>query len=166
LTNFTESSFDQMSSPDSFAPFTYSIVPINFQQLPTGLTLASEGEIGGTPTMPGTYTFTVKAVDTADGIASVQQFTKQIFAPTAATVSISGRVLTPEGRGLTNATVTLTGANGYSRTSRTSTIGYYRFDEVESGQTYIFTLNSKRYQFTPQVVTVMENLSDLNFTAQ
>jgi plastocyanin domain-containing protein len=153
--------------PDSpAAPFTFSIVPIAGQQLPPGLSLSSGGTISGTPTMSGTYTFTVKATD-ADGTASVQQYTMQVLlVPTAASVSVSGRVLTPDGRGLTNATVILTDSNRNIQTTRTSTFGYYRFDEVEAGQTYIFSVRSKRYQFTPQVVTVMEDLSDLNFTAQ
>lgn len=99
-------------------------------------------------------------------MAGVQQYTIQVFAPTAATVSISGRVLTPQGRGLINATVILTDTNGNVRTARSGTFGYYRFDEVEAGRTYIFSVRSKRYQFTPQVVNVTEDLTDLNFTAQ
>jgi len=59
----------------------------------------------------------------------------------------------------------LTDAFGNTRTARTSTFGYYRFDEVEAGQTYIFNVRSKRYQFAPQVVTVTEDLTELNFIA-
>ena len=88
------------------------------------------------------------------------------LAPTAASVSVSGRVSTPLGRGLTNSTVTMTDASGNVRTVRTGTFGYFRFDEVEAGQTYVFNVNSKRYTFAPQVVSVMENLTDLNFTAE
>ncbi len=86
----------------------------------------------------------------------------EIQAPTAANVSISGKVLAGN-RGLTNAFVTLTDQNGATRTMRTSSFGYYRFDAVEAGQTYIVAVRSKRYQFAPQVVNVAENLSELNF---
>ena len=89
-----------------------------------------------------------------------------VLAPTAASVSVSGRVLTNNGRGLMNATVTLTNANGITRTARTSTFGYFRFDDVEAGQTYIFSVSSKRYTFASQVVTVTDDLTELNFTAQ
>lgn len=89
-----------------------------------------------------------------------------VLAPTAASVSVSGRVLTNNGRGLMNATVTLTNASGITRTARTSTFGYFRFDDVEAGQTYIFSVSSKRYSFAPQVVTVTDDLTELNFTAQ
>lgn len=65
-----------------------------------------------------------------------------------------------------NATVSLTDANGAARTARTSAFGYFQFEDVEVGQTYIISVISKRYQFTPQTVSVFENIEDLNFTAQ
>lgn len=85
---------------------------------------------------------------------------------TAASVSVSGRILTPEGSGLMNAFVMMTDAFGNTRLSRTSTFGYYRFDDVAAGEIYIFSITSKRFQFTPQVVNVTDDLSELNFTAQ
>ncbi len=89
----------------------------------------------------------------------------EVQAPTAASVSIGGRVMVGKGRGLTNAVVTLTASNGETRTARTSSFGYYRFEDVEVGQTLIFTVSHKRYQFGPQVVSVMEQISELNFMA-
>ncbi len=85
-------------------------------------------------------------------------------APTAAGVSVGGRV-TVGGRGLTNAVVILTHSNGQTRTSRTGTFGYYRFDDIAAGQNVIITIVSKRYQFAPQVVSVMEDIENLNFFA-
>jgi hypothetical protein len=55
--------------------------------------------------------------------------------------------------------------NGSARTTRTTAFGYYRFDEVQARQTCIFTVVSKRYQFTPRIVSIFEELTDLNFTA-
>ena len=86
--------------------------------------------------------------------------------PTAAAVSVSGRILTPEGRGLRNTQVILTDMQGNTRTAISSAFGYYRFPEIEAGQTYIFTVVSKRYQFTPQVLTVTEEIESLDFVAQ
>ncbi|MGI8788302.1 MAG: carboxypeptidase regulatory-like domain-containing protein [Pyrinomonadaceae bacterium] len=85
--------------------------------------------------------------------------------PTAASVIVSGRVLTPSGRGLMNATVLLTDATGATRSTRTTTFGYYRFNEVAAGQTYIFNVRSKRFQFVPRVVSITEEIDDLNFIA-
>ena len=92
--------------------------------------------------------------------------TVTFLAPTAAAVSVSGRVLTPTGRGLTNATVEMTEQDGGVRSARTSAFGYFRFDEVPAGQTCVLNVTSKRYAFAPQVVTVNEDLSGLIFAAQ
>lgn len=88
------------------------------------------------------------------------------FVPTAASVTVSGRVFTPSGNGLVNAVVTMTDTQGNTRTVRTTTFGYFRFEAVEAGGTYIFNVHSKSFQFTPQVVSVVEDLSELNFTAE
>ena len=87
-------------------------------------------------------------------------------APTAAAVSISGRVITPQTLGLTNALVTLTDSAGNSRTVKTGKSGGYRFENVEAGATYVLTVSSKRYTFAAQIITANENLTEVNFTAQ
>ncbi len=86
-----------------------------------------------------------------------------LLAPTAASVSISGRVRTSSGQGLSNAIVQLTDTAGITRTSRTSSFGYYRFNEIESGQIVIIGVNSKGYQFQLQVISVNESLTDIDF---
>lgn len=90
------------------------------------------------------------------------------FSPlaTASGASVSGRVLTNDGRGLPNAFVKLTDSQGAGRIVRTSPFGYFRFDEVASGETYIVSVNSKQFQFAPQVVSVFDDISDLTFVAQ
>lgn len=85
--------------------------------------------------------------------------------PTSASVSVSGRVLSTFGRGVSNARVILTDQHGVARTARTNSFGYYRFVEVEAGQTYIFTVSHKRYRFLPRVVSVVEDLSEFDFIA-
>ena len=87
------------------------------------------------------------------------------LAPTAASVSIGGRVLTHSGSGLQNARVILTDASGNTRGVITSSFGYYHFDDVEVGTTYIISVVSKRYQFAPQVVSVSDETGNLNLTA-
>ncbi len=89
----------------------------------------------------------------------------ETLAPTAAAVSVAGRVLVSGGRGLTNAIVTLTDARGNRRTARTTAFGYFHFSEVEAGQTVIVAVASKRYKFAPQVLSISDNLADLTFTA-
>ena len=89
-----------------------------------------------------------------------------VLAPSAANVSVSGRILTSDGRGVRNAVVRLTNANGVIRTAKTSSFGYYRFDDVEVGNTYIMGVSSKRYTFASQVVSVSDNLTGVDFIAQ
>ena len=87
-------------------------------------------------------------------------------APTAASVSIGGRVLTMNGGGLMNAIVTLTDSNGVSQTVLTKKLGSFRFDDVPVGAIYIITVGSRHYTFQPQVVSVTENTTGLIFNAQ
>jgi parallel beta-helix repeat protein len=86
--------------------------------------------------------------------------------PTAASVSVSGRVLSSHGRGVFNAVVHLTNQMGEIQTTRTNSSGYYTFHEVAAGESYIFNVYAKRYQFNPQVIALTEDLAELNFTAQ
>ncbi len=84
--------------------------------------------------------------------------------PSAANVSIGGRVIVEKGLGLRNAQVSMTDAQGNLRQTVTSSFGYYRFDEVAAGETVFLTVRSKRYTFAPRVVSAMENVSDIDFT--
>ncbi len=86
--------------------------------------------------------------------------------PTAATVSIRGRVLSPSGRGISRARVLLTNSTGQTRSVMTNPFGYYSFGNVEVGGTYIFEVRDKRYTFTPQTLSLTEGLTNFNFTAQ
>lgn len=88
----------------------------------------------------------------------------QGLAPSAAEVPLTGRVIAGQNTGVADATVYLTDQTGNVKTARTNSFGYYRFDEVEVGQTYIINVYSRRYQFTPQVVSVTEEIN-VNFTA-
>lgn len=94
-------------------------------------------------------------------------WTPEQLAPTAAVVSIGGRITASDGRGIRNAIITLTDSNGASRRTQTGSFGYYRFTDVEVGQTYVLTVISKRFVFAnpTQIITVNEELSEINFNA-
>ncbi|MDQ4122784.1 MAG: carboxypeptidase-like regulatory domain-containing protein [Acidobacteriota bacterium] len=91
---------------------------------------------------------------------------ESVFAPTAASVTISGRVLAPSHKGVGNARVYLTDQQGNTRSALTNPLGYYRFEDVAVGETYVLNVFSKRHVFQPQVVNVTEELSGLNFIAE
>lgn len=77
----------------------------------------------------------------ASGIARV--------VPTSATTSVAGRVVTANGRGINLATLTLTDQAGNIRRTRTGPFGYFRFDEVPVGGSYVLDVSAKRYDFEP-----------------
>lgn len=87
-------------------------------------------------------------------------------AVTAASVSISGRVFANSRRGLSNASVYLTDSEGNTRTAGTNSFGYYRFEDVQAGQTVILRVVSKRFEFAPQVLNLNEEVIQLNFLAE
>ncbi|HEY0544573.1 MAG TPA: carboxypeptidase regulatory-like domain-containing protein [Pyrinomonadaceae bacterium] len=91
---------------------------------------------------------------------------KVAFDPTAAMFTIGGRVQTADGRGIGRATVSLTDQNSQVRTAITNPFGYYRFYEVESGMTYVVSVRGKGIQFTPQVINVIGEDLNINFTPQ
>lgn len=78
-------------------------------------------------------------------------------------VSISGRVTTPTGAGLRNAVVTLTDAQGSQRSVVTSAFGFYTFADVETGQTYVIRVISKRFRFQPLSLPVTAELTGIDF---
>ena len=77
--------------------------------------------------------------------------------------SISGRVTSPTGLGLRNAVVTLTDSVGNRRSVLTSTLGFYAFADIPSGENVRISVSSRRYRFDPVNRTVVENLSDVDF---
>jgi len=90
------------------------------------------------------------------------------FAPTVAGASISGRVLDLNGAGLPKVIVTLSGGTLLvPLTARTSSFGYFKFDDVEAGQVYILSVHSKRFGFgqNPQIISLLEDVTDIIFQA-
>lgn len=75
----------------------------------------------------------------------------------AAAASVSGRVLTPSGQALRNATVSLITPQGQRRTATTSSFGLFSFDNVATGPGYTVTVASKRYRFTPRIIAISGN---------
>jgi len=103
-----------------------------------------------------------------DGVATIDIGAFEVQqAPTAASVSIEGRVTTAKGRGISRAQITLTDAEGNTRLAMPNSFGYYRFLDVAAGETYILNIRSKSHQFAEptRVITVTEDLVNVNFVA-
>lgn len=90
-------------------------------------------------------------------------------APTAADSTISGRAVNAAGRGLGNVRVMLYGGNlPYPIYTQTNPFGYYRFENITVGQTYVMSVSSKRYSFTDpvRVINLSDDLFELDFFAE
>lgn len=96
-------------------------------------------------------------------VSEAVRFTVFGDAATAPAVSVSGRVTTPAGLGLRNATVFLIDASGVRRTATTSSFGLYQFTDVPAGPAYSMSIASKRYRFTPRIFDLTANLENFNF---
>jgi hypothetical protein len=107
---------------------------------------------------------------TWDGPGQLEVDAVSLQAPavtTAANVTVGGRVLTASGAGISKAAISMDDGTGNTRTARTNPFGYYTFDEVPAGRTYVISISDKRYQFVnpTRVVTINDSLADLDFTA-
>ena len=93
----------------------------------------------------------------------------EFLVPTAAQASISGRVTTADGVAIRNAEVTVTG-NTLVEPLRvtTSSFGYFSFEGLTVGETYVVTVNSRRFTFQApsQVVSLVDNIANLDFVAE
>jgi hypothetical protein len=89
-----------------------------------------------------------------------------LTAASAATVSVGGRVWGANGYPVPGARISYADSSGNIHTALSNPFGYYSFEDVEVGTTYVFNVSAKGYSFNPQVVEVNENMNDLNFTAQ
>lgn len=92
---------------------------------------------------------------------------EDILVPTAAAVSLSGRVSDPFGNAVRDAVVVLEGSLlTEPRKVRVNSFGNYRLDGLQVG-TYMITVHSRRSTFAvpTRTVTLHESVSDADFTA-
>lgn len=123
---------------------------------------------GGTFSIDGTAGQSNAGQNSTGGAFAVRGgFWTPPLAPSAAGVSLSGRVLTPGATaGLRGATVRLTPTHGTSRTTLSTSFGYYRFDDLTVGETYVISVASKRFSFSPRVLSVVDEVTELDLIAE
>jgi len=152
--------------------FTYTpgrAVTVLFQYQTTDPVLATPV---GAPTVDcinapanGIATYQSNTVNgTAGAFSAFRPTTRFGNAPTAAGVSVSGRVMSGAERGLTNAQVTLSDPSGNSRTVMTNRAGVFEFSDVQPGRTYVLSVAARRFSFSPRTLSVNDNLSGIVVT--
>lgn len=87
------------------------------------------------------------------------------FGTTAAEVSVSGRVTTSAGYGVRNATVVATDSDGAVWTAQTSSFGYYTLKGLGVGRTYVISVKSKSYVFSPKFINLDDAVDGVDFVA-
>lgn len=172
---FNGTLWDSDANPGGPVPYTSNngvTTDHTYANLTTATPLTGEESLGAfRGEQPnGTWRITVSDDAVGDGGAlgpwELRIVTNTCPLPTAAGVDVAGRVTTAEGNGLRNARVTLADQSGtVLQTAITSAFGFYRFTNVEVGQTYIVSVGSKRYTFTPRVIQVFDSIADADFTA-
>jgi hypothetical protein len=82
-------------------------------------------------------------------------FTSDELAPSAADVKLSGRVVSPDGRGIRGISITLLDASTNTvRVATTNTFGYYTFDRLPVTNFYVLTaVSTGRYPIRNNVQT-------------
>jgi NADPH-dependent curcumin reductase CurA len=92
-------------------------------------------------------------------------WTVQPLAPTAASLSIRGRITRADGTGVRNVSVTLSGLGGAPLTALTGSFGYYEFAQIEAGQTVVISVSAKRLTFAQptMVLNITEDMSGIDF---
>jgi len=145
---------------------------------------AWSGLSGGTVTVPAYITTTVNLPASANGqivklrwlVASdsngvalgdqgvrIDSVIGAACSTTAAGVSISGRVRIDTGQSLVNAIVTISDGDNFVRTARSSSFGYYNFDNIPAGRNYMLKVDSRHYNFNPLFINVVDNLTEVDF---
>lgn len=85
---------------------------------------------------------------------------------TAAGVSVAGRVVNSDGRGIANVKVGMLDPNGQTWYALTNPFGYFNFENVPAGAVYVFSVKAKGYQPISVAREVSEDVADLVITLQ
>lgn len=135
----------------------------------TNLTCSING--GGNPTVgtvdanlaTGTATIVLAEANIATCV-----FNNSAVVTTAAPASISGRVSTADGTGISNARMTLMNAStGETFYALTNAFGYYTFEGMPVADFYILSVGHKRYSFSDEqrAFTLEDDLMGVDFIA-
>jgi Putative Ig domain/Carboxypeptidase regulatory-like domain len=125
-------------------------------------------ENGGDTPMGGTVNADGNSI-TVLGISSFSDWgVGTALQPTGAEVSVAGRVVTAGGNGIQNAVITVSGTGtGVRMSTMTGPFGYFSMGGLDAGDTYVITVQSKRFTFANpnRVVTLNDSVDDILFTA-
>ena len=99
------------------------------------------------------------------GISSFSSWAIGNLAATAAGAFVSGRAVNADGQGINKTVIRLADQAGNTRSVLTNAFGYYRFDDVTIGHTYVLAAENKRFRFSPasRIISVEADAVGLDF---
>ena len=121
-------------------------------------------DLGGNPRVDDTFT-----MDTGSGVRLYDDrgaYEYQPTGPTAASAAISGMVMSADGLAVGNALISLTDLSGATRIAISNPFGYYRFENLSVGETYVVSASEKRFRFVPRIITVNDEVTNLVIIAE
>ena len=86
--------------------------------------------------------------------------------PILPSATLSGSVLTPDGKGINKAIVYITDGTGFSRQAITTSTGFYRFENVPTGRSYTLTAEHRRYDFDQRSLILVGNADNVDFVGR
>ena len=150
-------------------PYTYEVT---VGALPAGMTLATNGNLSGTPTTEGTYTFTVKATDSYNSPGSAS-YTVSVLdgtpAPSSSSATVaansSANVITPNVTSATNYTVAIASAPAHGTASASGTAITYTPTAGYSGSdSFTYTATNTSGTSTAATVSITVSAPTLAFS--
>jgi hypothetical protein len=85
--------------------------------------------------------------------------------PTSSSVPVGGTIRSATGVSVPNARVVLTNAAGVTRSALSNAFGNYRFENIMVGEAYFIGVTRKGFVFSPRIIVVGDELTELDFTA-
>ncbi len=108
---------------------------------------------------------TVRSFMLNEGAEPVLAKDGEVTISAAAGATVNGRLLTATGEPVGGMRVVLSGVNGKGRSVLSDAEGRFVFGHLTIGESYVVTVDSKRYRFAPQHVTIGDNAISLSMIA-
>ena len=123
---------------------------------------ASDDGPGGQFTLTGTIGQSVVGARSFGSIYRIQSgFWHYDLAPTSASVSIVGRVVSETGEPVDRAAVRMTNSRGATLTALTNPFGYFIFEDIPVGESYVIEYSARNFLSGSQIIVPMDDVSDL-----
>jgi hypothetical protein len=124
---------------------------------------------GGAPfSMAGSIVNTTNNTLSLNNVTEFSEWTGGELAPTGARAVIGGRVVRADGNGIGKTVIVLQSINGSQpQYALTNPFGYFRFNDVAVGETYLISVSAKQYQFMQptQMLFVIGDMENVTFVA-